>query len=189
PIDDYRLHKPGNFIHARRYGYFPRDKYKNMGSRFYDEHNRRFDNKDHPIHHYENYQRDVDYQRGPRYHPRNMEYLRDDKPLRNDNYGINFNNGDKRINIQHDYPPPRNDRHDPHHHMASDIKGNFEINRYHSQTHRVYNQNNKYFHNPKPYYNYRGYQNPRMKYKPYNDHSSFKRRDDYGSCRGSVITP
>ncbi|CAG8553775.1 8692_t:CDS:2 [Cetraspora pellucida] len=189
PIDDYRLHKPGNFIYTRRHGYFPRDKYKNMGNRFYDEHNRRFDNKDHPIHHYENYQRDVEYQRSPRYHQRNMEYLRDDKHLRNDNY-MNFSNSEKRINIQHGYPSSRNDRHDSHH-MASDIKGNFEINRYHSQTYRVHNPSNKYFHNPKPYYNYnyRGYQNPRMKYKPYNDHSSFKRRDDYGSGRGSVITP
>ncbi|CAG8525774.1 10089_t:CDS:2 [Gigaspora margarita] len=80
PIDDYRVHKPGSFIQARRYN---------------------------------------------------------DKHLRNDSYD-NFNNGEKRVSIQQDYPPPRHDRHDSHH-MASDLKGNFEINRYHSQLHRVYN--------------------------------------------------
>ncbi|KAF0445672.1 hypothetical protein F8M41_003083 [Gigaspora margarita] len=172
PIDDYRVHKPGSFIQARRYSYFPRDKYKNMGNRFYEEHNRRLDNNDHPIYHHENYQRDIEYQRNSRYHhhhhhhQRNMEYLRDDKHLRNDSYD-NFNNGEKRVSIQQDYPPPRHDRHDSHH-MASDLKGNFEINRYHSQLHRVYNPSNKYFHNPKPYYGHRGYQNPRMKYsRPY----------------------
>ncbi|CAG8707965.1 2823_t:CDS:2, partial [Dentiscutata heterogama] len=137
PIDDYRVHKPGSFIPARRHSYFPRDKYKNVGTRFYDEHNRRFNNNDHPIHYHENYQRDIDYQRNPRYHQRNIDYLRDDKPLRSDSYDSNFNN-EKRVNIQQDYPL-RNNRHDSHH-MTSDIKGNFEINRYHhSQIHRVYN--------------------------------------------------
>ncbi|CAG8503937.1 12600_t:CDS:2, partial [Gigaspora rosea] len=140
--NDYRMHKPGSFIQTRRYSHFPRDKYKNLGNRFYEEHNRRIDNNDHSIYHHEN-----------------------DKHLRNDSYD-NFNNGEKRVSIQQDYPPPRHDRHDSHH-MASDLKGNFEINRYHhSQLHRVYNQSNKYFHNPKPYYGHRGYQNPRMKYSP-----------------------
>ncbi|RIB07255.1 hypothetical protein C2G38_2214981 [Gigaspora rosea] len=177
PIDDYRMHKPGSFIQTRRYSHFPRDKYKNLGNRFYEEHNRRIDNNDHSIYHHESYQRDIEYQKNSRYHyhhhhhhhhhQRNMEYLRDDKHLRNDSYD-NFNNGEKRVSIQQDYPPPRHDRHDSHH-MASDLKGNFEINRYHhSQLHRVYNQSNKYFHNPKPYYGHRGYQNPRMKYsRPY----------------------